>query len=202
MSGRIWRAIAAAGLGAALVMAGAAATAKISLPHLPSPKKKEPVTLESILGQVKVKLIGQSAFSYVLTERDRKGAEVDTPQTHSLMYTDVSWADRCVVKVKSTSVVQDNVDEGWRRDHSDESTIDLHTITTLHAIRYGEYLTQKGAKGPKAQPQSRFSTDPHGVFAVPAGDTVLITTDRDHAVALIRDLTKAAKMCAAEKAPA
>ena len=202
MSGRIWRAIAVAGLGAALVLGGAAATAKITLPHLPAAKKKEPVTIDSVLGQVKVKLIGQSAIGFILTERDRRGAEVDTPQTHSLIYTDVSWAERCVMKVKSTSVVQDNVDEGWRRDHTDEVTIDLHTLAPLHAIRFAEYMTQKEAKGPKAQPENRYSTEPRGVLAIPAGDAVLIAVDHDHAVGIIRDLNKVAKMCAAEKAPA
>jgi hypothetical protein len=202
MSGRIWRAIAVACLAAALAMGGAAATAKITLPHLPAPKKKEPVTIDSILGQVKVKLIGQAWMNFVLTQRDRRGAEVDTPQTHSIMYTDVSWADRCVMKVKSTSVVQDNVDEGWRRDHTDELTIDLHALKPLRASRYGEYLTQQDVKGPKAQPENRFSTDPRGVFAIPAGDAVLIAVDHDHAVTIIRDLDKVAKLCAAEKAPA
>lgn len=200
MSGRIWRAIAGAGLGAALVLGGVAATAKITLPHLPAPKKKEPVTIESLLGQVKVKLIGQAGTTYVLTERDHRGAEVDTPQTHTITYTDVSWADRCVMKIKSTSVVQDNVDEGWRRDHTDETTIDLHALKPLRAERYSVYLTDKDVKGAKAQ--SRFSTDPRGVFAIPAGDAVLIASDHDHAVALIRDLNRVAKMCAAEKAPA
>jgi hypothetical protein len=200
MSGRIWRAITVAGVGAALSLGGAAAMAGISLPHLPAPKKKEPVTLESILGQVKVKLIGQSVMSYVVTERDRRGAQVDTPQTHSLVYTDVSWAERCVIKVKSTLVVQDNIDEGWRKDHSDETTIDLHNLKPLHAVHYSEYLTQKELKGPKAQADVRFSTDPH-VLAIPAGDAVLIAIDHDHATPIIQDLNRAAKMCAAEKAP-
>jgi hypothetical protein len=197
MSGRIWRAIAAASLGAALTLGGAAAVAKISLPHLPSPKKKEPITLETILGEVKVKLIGQATITYVLTERDHKGSEVDTPQTHAITYTDVSWADRCVLKVKTTSVVQDNVDEGFRRDHTDESTIDLHTLTPLHTLRYSEYLTRKD---PKAG--SRFSTEPHGIWVVPAGDTLLIAMDHDHAVMILHSIDRASKMCAAEKPPA
>ena len=157
MSGRIWRAIAGAGLGAALVLGGAAATAKISLPHLPAPKKKEPVTIESLLGQVKVKLIGQAAISYVMTERDHRGAEVDTPQTHTIVYTDVSWADRCVMKVKSTLVVQDNIDEGWRQDHSNEATIDLHALKPLRAVRYSDYLTHKDLKGTPRRRRRRAS---------------------------------------------
>ncbi len=201
MSGRIWRAITVAGLGAVLAMGGAGATAKISLPHLPAPHKKEPVTIESVLGQVKVKLIGQAAMSFVLTERDHRGAEVDTPQTDTVVYTDVSWADRCVMKVKSFLIVQDNIDEGWRQDHTNEATIDLHSLKPLHAVRYSDYLTHKDLKDAKAQPEVRFKTDPHGIFAIPAGDAVLIAMDHDHAVLIIRDLDRAAKMCAAEKAP-
>ncbi|HWE45865.1 MAG TPA: hypothetical protein VG407_07535 [Caulobacteraceae bacterium] len=197
MSGRIWRAIAAAGLGAALTMGGAVAVAKISLPHFSGPHKKEPVTLDTLLGQVKVKLIGQATMSYVLTERDHKGAEVDTPQTHAITYTDVSWADRCVLKVKESSVVQDNVDEAFRRDHTDEATIDLHGLKPLRAVRYADYLTHKDVKA-----SSRFSTDPHGIWAIPAGDTVLIAMDHDHAAMIIHELDRAAKMCAAEKPPA
>ena len=201
MSGRIWRAITVAGLGAALAMGGAVAMAKISLPHLPAPKKKEPVTVESLLGEVKVKLIGQGGLSYVLTERDRRGAEVDTPQTQTITYTDISWADRCVVKVKSTSVVQDNIDEGWRQDHSNEATIDLHGLKPLRAVRYSEYLERKDLKDAKAQAEVRFKTDPRGIFAIPAGDAVLMAMDHDHAVLIIRDLDRVAKLCAAEKAP-
>ena len=201
MSGRIGRAAVAAALGAAMALGGVAAVAGISLPHLPAPKKKEPVTVETVLGQVKVKLIGQAGVTYVLTQRDAKGAEVDTPQTHTVTYTDVSWADRCVMKVKSTTIVQDNVDEGWRRDHSDEQTIDLHGGKPFHLERYAAYLTDRGAKDPKAKPDVRFTAAPH-IYAIPAGDGVLVAVDHEHADALLHDLNHAVKMCALEKAPA
>jgi hypothetical protein len=182
--------VAAVGILAALAAAG---TAQAALG-----KKRPPITVETVLGELKVKLIGQGYMSYVVTGRDRRGAETDTPQTDTTTYTDVSWADRCVLKIKSSVSVQDNVDEGWHETHPVEASIDLHDLKTMRAIPYADYLTRKDLSGPKAQPDVRYRTEPHNFWAIPAGDTVLVAKDHSVAMRIIRDLDKARTLCAAE----
>jgi hypothetical protein len=200
MSVRFWRGVGGAALAAALALGGSSlATAKISLPKFPAPAKKAPITLETILGQLKVELLGQGYMSYVVDGRDRRGQETDTPQTDSTTYTDVSWPDRCVVKIKSKVSIQDNVDEGWHEFHDVDEQVDLHKISgAIRAIPYADYLTRKGEPNPKAQPEVRYRVDPHTVLAIPVGSAVLVATDRKAANGIIHDLVKAGAMCAAE----
>ena len=142
-------------------------------------------------------------MSYVV-DRARPATRVatDTPQTDTTSYTDVSWADRCVLKVKSKVSVQDNVDEGWHETHPVEAAIDLHDVKALRAEPYAEYLTAKELTNPKAQPEVRYNTEPHHIFAVRAGGAVLVAKDHDTAARIVRDLVKAGAMCAAEAKPA
>ncbi len=200
MFGRI-AGLTTAALAATALLAAPAGAFSFKAPSLPKPKPRLPVTIESVLGQLKVKLVGQGAFAYVVTGRDRHGAPDDTPQTNTVYYTDVTWPDRCIVKIKSNLTIQDNVDEGWRETHPVEVTIDLHEMKPVKAIEYSTYLTQtKGGGGGKTGPETRFHTDPHNISIIQAGgDASLIVQGHAIGADISRTLNKAGAMCRAEK---
>jgi hypothetical protein len=190
--------------GAALTMAAVPALAfslKAPSLSLPKPKPRVPVTIESVLGQLKVKLVSQGAVSYVVTGRDRRGAETDTPQTNVVVYTDISWPDRCILKVKSNLTIQDNVDDGWRETHPVEVTVDLHDLKPVKHIDYSEYLTRtKGGDAGKAGPETRFHVMPRNISVVQVGDANLIVAGHAIGGEISHILDKAGAMCHAESA--
>jgi hypothetical protein len=163
-------------------------------------KGKPPVTLESILGELKTTLTHQGFMSYVVTARDRRGAETETPVTDSTTYIDASWPNRCVLKLKILSSVQDTVDQGWHEQHTDEPTIDLHAITAMKAVPYPEYLTRKDVTDPKGQPEVRYQTKPGDLYTVTftGSDVVLVVRYHSVASAVIKNLGQARDICAAE----